>query len=459
MRAEDIYIQRGGVPGPAESRNFGMKFVTGDYFIFLDDDDTFHKSFFSDIARYLSKQTDSCHVYYTNCQVINEQFEGENCKHISVQDVDIGAQEVKSVYVKNYIPNNCLIYPKEIALKVTFDTLLPYEDWDFILAAIALKSAKHLPILGPEIHKNIDDDWVQRGKANNDKLLECYLRIYTKHTPPDETVAKMRKEFFASIGLNIEDLISNHSSRQPSIEPRLPVDLLMQFDALRAGIIFAFWLGPYAMSPSRSAAVHSIFRDSGRPVCFITDATLAQWELPQYPFHPAFRYLSEVHRADYLRCYLMHHYGGGYTDVKPVIKPWNEHFQVFAESDCLALGYPEISANAVAQLPGELGEQLRLHYTELIGYCSMIFRRRSILTMEWIDATHRKLDAMLPMLKAHPAQHPMDQLGATLPTGVISEYPLSWTEIGGNIFHPIIFKYRKSVTKVQDIMPQLTNYR
>jgi hypothetical protein len=132
---------------------------------------------------------------------------------------------------------------------------------------------------------------------------------------------------------------------------------------------------------------------------------------------------------------------------------------VFNESDCLALGYPEISANAVAQLPGELGDQLRTHYAELIGYCSMIFRRRSELTTEWMDATHRKLDALLPVLQVHPAQHPMDQIGVTLPNGTVSEYPLQWTALGGNIFHPVILKYRHRVVKSVGIMPQLHGYR
>lgn len=234
---------------------------------------------------------------------------------------------------------------------------------------------------------------------------------------------------------------------------------LEHFDALSTGIIFALWLGPYVMSHERNIALQSIFRDSGRPVCFITDATLHEWERPDFPFHSAYRYLSEVHRADYLRCYLMHHYGGGYTDIKPVLKSWTEHFNELKESNCLALGYPEISASAVAQLPGELGEQLRKHYAELIGYCSMIFHRRTELTAEWLNDTHRKLDDLLPDLQAHPAQHPMDQLGVTLPSGIVSKYPLPWTALGGNIFHPVILKYKDRVVKSAGIIPQLYNYR
>ncbi len=234
---------------------------------------------------------------------------------------------------------------------------------------------------------------------------------------------------------------------------------LDRFDALASGVIFALWLGPAVMSPSRTRALQSIFRDSACPVCFITDATLREWEHPERPLHPAYQYLSEVHRADYLRCYLMHNYGGGYTDIKPVLRPWTMYFSQLQTTGALALGYPEISATAVAQLPGEIGDQLRAHYAELIGYCSMIFRRQSVLTTEWMNETHARLDAILDTLRAHPAQAPMDQRGILMPNGEASQYPLQWTELGGNIFHPAMLRHRQLIIKEPRIVPQLYDYR
>jgi hypothetical protein len=242
-------------------------------------------------------------------------------------------------------------------------------------------------------------------------------------------------------------------------QPTDKLSQLEQFDAFNAGIIFTLWLGPYVLSANRLTALQAIFQHSGRPVCFITDATLNGWIHPDYPLHPAYHYLSEVHRSDYLRCYLMHIYGGGYTDIKPVLQSWTPHFMALNTSDCLALGYPEISANAVAQLPGELGDQLRTHYAELIGFCSMIFKRRSELTQEWFDQTNTKLDLLLENLKSNPAKHPMDRNGVILPDNTVSQYPLQWTELGGNIFHPLILKYRENVIKSNDIRPQLHDYR
>jgi predicted O-linked N-acetylglucosamine transferase (SPINDLY family) len=233
---------------------------------------------------------------------------------------------------------------------------------------------------------------------------------------------------------------------------------LAHFDALRAGIIFTGWIGKNAMSPERSAALQSIFQHSGRPVVFITDETIKDWEVPGFPFHPAYPLLSEVHKADYLRVYVLHHFGGGYTDIKPILKPWTEHFEKFNETDCLALGYRELSPSSVAQLPGTLGEQLREYYAELIGVCSLIFRRHTALTTEWINNTHRHLDEHFATLQKHPAQHPMDHLGVILPDGSISQYPFEWTGVGGNQFHPAILKFRHRVLQA-DIIPQLHAYR
>ena len=237
-------------------------------------------------------------------------------------------------------------------------------------------------------------------------------------------------------------------------------DYLRDFDAMKSQMIFALWLGPYVLSANRSNALLSIFQNSSRPVCLITDQTLAEWIHPDNPLHEAFQYLSEVHRSDYLRCYFMHLYGGGYTDIKPTITPWGESFtELSTDEQAIALGYPEISPNAVAQLPGELGKQLRENYANLIGFCCMICKRNSSFTTDWFNQTHEKLDLISDLLKENPASHPMDRNGVILPTGEVSKYPLQWTELGGNIFHPLILKYHPQIIKSSRIIPQLFNYR
>ena len=470
LRPCDLFLERGGQPGPSESRNVGLQMSTAEYFVFLDDDDTFLPDFAEAAMRNIEAAAHRNRVFYTDFEIVRDAPDDPSVIVGEIERSDIGANDVRLLYVKNYLPNNCVIYPKQLAGIISFDHRMAYEDWDFLLSAADRLPLQHLPMAGPRIHKIDSDGRVQRGAGNNDKLLQCYLDIYNKHRPREIEVATWRSNFFKNIGIDLSALMDIHALQgsetaapQAASMRTLPVragrDRLDAFDAFQSGIVFTFWFGPYVMSPSRSAAVQSIFRDTGRPVMFVTDANVREFEHPDHLFHEAFQYLSEVHKADYLRCYLMHHYGGGYTDVKPVLRPWTSYFRTLDDSPALALGYPEVSATAVAQLPGELGAQLRLHYAELIGYCSMIFKRRTALTSQWMDGTHAKLDQILADLRAHPAQHPMDQRGVRLPSGAISEYPLQWTELGGNIFHPAILQFRQQVLKVPEITPQLHDYR
>ena len=80
--------------------------------------------------------------------------------------------------------------------------------------------------------------------------------------------------------------------------------------------IYTFWTGNNPMSESRQSHFELLKLVSGVEVVLITPNNLSEYILPEYPLHHAFKYLSLVHKADYLRCYFMHHYGGGYSDIK-----------------------------------------------------------------------------------------------------------------------------------------------
>lgn len=57
----------------------------------------------------------------------------------------------------------------------------------------------------------------------------------------------------------------------------------------------------------------------------INPAVTPYFSVPEEPIHKAFEFLSLIHKSDYLRCYLLYHYGGGYTDVKHLhtdLKPY-----------------------------------------------------------------------------------------------------------------------------------------
>ncbi len=136
-------------------------------------------------------------------------------------------------------------------------------------------------------------------------------------------------------------------------------------------VIYCFWIGDNEMSENLKNAIKSLQDTSGVPVKIVTQHNLADYIVPGYPLHEAYDHLSFVHKSDYLRCYFMLHYGGGYSDV----------------------------------------------------------------------------------LKTALAQNPGNDRGTN------KGYPVPWTYILGDIFHPLCLKYHKSIIHDNRIKPDMTNYK
>lgn len=233
--------------------------------------------------------------------------------------------------------------------------------------------------------------------------------------------------------------------------------LLRDFNGFESNAVFCMWTGSDAMSVNRIQALWSIFNNVNCPIIFINDRNINSWIHPDYPLHRAFPYLSSTHKSDYLRCYMMHIYGGGYTDIKLTAQSWIPFFLKIKSSDKLALGYQEIP-NGIPHLNSALGDEIRQNYKDVIGLCSFIFKPSSFITTEWFLNTSMLLDSKIEQFIEHPAQHPQDQHGVILPNGRVSQYPLRWAELLGEVFHPIIYKHKEDL--IQDsIQPQFFNYR
>ncbi len=234
-------------------------------------------------------------------------------------------------------------------------------------------------------------------------------------------------------------------------------DYLASFDGVQSNTIFCMWAGTNPMSSQRIQALWSIYNNTRCPVVYINHQSLRDWEKPEYPYHPAFEYLSATHKSDYMRCYLMHHYGGGWADIKHTSADWRPHFKTLRNSNALALGYQEI-ADGIPHIKGPLGDELRANYRQNIGLCAFIYKRSSVITKEWYDALINKLNERLPELEQHPANHPQDQLNTILSNGTKSRYPLRWAELLGEIFHPIHYEHRDNILQ-EKIAPRFSGYR
>lgn len=218
-------------------------------------------------------------------------------------------------------------------------------------------------------------------------------------------------------------------------------------------IIYCFWTGDNPMSENRRRGLDSLKAKSRIDVKLITPDNLNEYILPGYPIHEAYQYLSFIHKADYLRCYFMHHYGGGYADIKPYNHSWETAFNnLEKQANKYIIGYTEIRKLALADVGGDLIIDMRRYYTKIIGNCAYLCRARTPFTHEWYNELHKRLDILLPKLKTYNYD-PTDYKGRN------PDYPVRFLSILGEIFHPLCLKHHDKILHDNHLLPELTNYQ
>jgi len=199
------------------------------------------------------------------------------------------------------------------------------------------------------------------------------------------------------------------------------------------------------MPIARGKALESM-KNSGLEVSFITQKNLHEWIVADSPLHLSYPYLSAVHRADYLRVYFMHHYGGGYSDIKNINDSWLHARDQLLNSNKYGVGYREVGPKGVAMIRSWRYIILLYRWRLLLGNGAYIFKPHSRFTFEWLRLTEEFLDKKYVELKKNPASHPEDYSGRKLKSnqvvkGYSSSYPIRWSEMLGDIFHPLCLKY------------------
>lgn len=197
--------------------------------------------------------------------------------------------------------------------------------------------------------------------------------------------------------------------------------------------IYSFWTGSNEMSFNRKKCLAQLKEVSECEVILVTKDNLKDYLTE--PLHPAYEYLSETHKADYLRTYFMHFIGGGYSDVKKTRGSWKKAFEEFYNDELIwAIGYPEISGG-VGYPP------YSNNWREMIGNGCYICRKKTPLTTEWYGEMVRFLDTKLEALKINPAQGPQDSSEKGF------GYPIEWNEMLGRIFHKYSFDFKDHVRR------------
>ena len=185
------------------------------------------------------------------------------------------------------------------------------------------------------------------------------------------------------------------------------------------------------MSQTRLNCLNQLKEISQCRVVLVTPATLPRYIVSNHPLHPAYPYLSEVHRADYLRCYFMHFHGGGYADIKLTMGSWRKAFRDMEINPAAYInGYQAGGPDNVS------ASELKSEWQVIIGPGQFIARPNTDFTREWYSEICRILDEKFDKLKEHPATSPYDHYPCE------SGYPIGYTDLLGIPLNRIQYKYR-----------------
>lgn len=215
--------------------------------------------------------------------------------------------------------------------------------------------------------------------------------------------------------------------------------------------IFCLWTGDNPMTPARRRSMARLRETQGDvDVVLIEAGDVEDWVVPGHPLHPAYEDLALIHRSDYLRAYLLHHHGGGYTDVKEPAAGWAPVFDRMATSrDLWLIGYREASHRDVAPGPARVRRRLALHHRRLPGNGAYVVRAGTPMTSEWLAEVERRLDSLAGRLRASPGNVFGDNTG----------YPVAFFSLLGEVFHPLALRWNKHIGFDDRLRPVLTDYK
>ena len=202
----DFVLRCTGTPGPAASRNVGLAIADSEYILFLDDDDTYRPDHLARLKERLLR--DKPELLFCNFQVQNEDRTVYPPTLLgAAQPISIADVTFDSVFVRNRIPNSCVAYRSDVLQGVRNETdLIIYEDWDFLMAALAGRSLAHFATDGVVIHKSqaTAPENMRRGNTRDDKIVEVMLQLYRRHAAPNMESRLARQALMAGAGVTLD---------------------------------------------------------------------------------------------------------------------------------------------------------------------------------------------------------------------------------------------------------------
>ena len=139
-------------------------------------------------------------------------------------------------------------------------------------------------------------------------------------------------------------------------------------DVIGNNVIFTLWTGLNELNNNRLTGLNALKTKSECIVINVNPTNMNQFIKAGFSIHESYESLSLIHKADYMRCYLMHHYGGGYSDIKATTGSWVNAFNKLKQNentwivgfDVDGIAYPDENTQEENNLLG-------INFNNLIG--------------------------------------------------------------------------------------------
>lgn len=208
---------------------------------------------------------------------------------------------------------------------------------------------------------------------------------------------------------------------------------------LKSKTVFQFWTGDNELTPKRIENLNNFIRVTEMRNILIDKNNLYQYEIPYRPIHKAYKYLTAVHKSDYLRPYFGYFYGGGYMDIKVCFGSWMQSWKdlIMSPDNVYMNSHPNPDRGCV---PHHLGNEIQDSHATLPSVAIFLSKQYNPIMLDWLLETEKILDERYDDLvkNMHIAANPYEHRDAG------SLYPIEWNEIGSRILHRIVYEKYKS---------------